>query len=78
MQIMEIETARTNNGRGRTLLIVEDDAAMREMCVSLFEREGYRAEGVSSADEALARVKSDGAVERAAVDLVLSDVKLGR
>ena len=75
---MEIATARSDNGRGHTLLIVEDDAAMREMCVSLFEREGYRAEGASSAGEALARVKNDGAVSRAAVDMVLSDVKLGR
>jgi len=31
-----------------TLLIVEDDQAMRQMCMSLFEREGFAAEGASS------------------------------
>src|SRR5882724_5216991 len=59
-----------------TLLIVEDDQAMRQMCMSLFEREGFAAEGASSVAEAFERVAHPR--ERAPVSLVLSDVKLGR
>ncbi len=59
-----------------TLLVVEDDQAMRQMCISLFEREGYSAEGASSVTEAFERVANPR--ERASVNLVLSDVKLGR
>ena len=59
-----------------TLLIVEDDQAMRQMCISLFEREGYTAEGASSVAEAYERVVNPR--ERAPISLVLSDVKLAR
>lgn len=58
------------------LLVVEDDHAMLQMCIQLFQRRGYRAEGVSSAAEALARMASTNNGSR--VDLVLSDVRLGR
>ena len=58
-----------------TLLVVEDDQAMRQMCIQLFERRGYRAEGAGTAAEALARVND---AEKPAVNLVLSDVRLGR
>ncbi len=59
-----------------TLLIVEDDQAMRQMCISLFEREGYAAEGASSMAEAYERVVNPR--EKPPVSLVLSDVKLAR
>src|ERR1043165_9490004 len=59
-----------------TLLIVEDDQAMRQMCISLFEREGFTAEGVSNVAEAFERVANPR--ERSPVSLLLSDVKLGR
>ena len=59
-----------------TLLIVEDDQAMRQMCISLFEREGYAAEGASSMAEAYERVINPR--EKPPVSLVLSDVKLAR
>ena len=59
-----------------TLLIVEDDHAMRQMCISLFEREGYSAEGASSMSEAYERVINPR--EKPPVSLVLSDVKLAR
>jgi len=57
------------------LLVVEDDYAMQQMCIQLFQRRGYRAEGVSSASEALARISTQ---DGSRVDLVLSDVRLGR
>ena len=59
-----------------TLLIVEDDQAMRQMCISLFEREGYSAEGASTVAEAYERVVNPR--EKAPINLVLSDVKLAR
>src|SRR5690348_13207921 len=58
-----------------TLLVVEDDQAMRQMCMQLFERRGFRTEGVAAAAEALARVKDS---DKAPINLVLSDVRLGR
>src|SRR5947209_2514135 len=54
------------------LLIVEDDQAMQQMCVQLFERQGFVADGVSSTAEALARRG------QSPVDMVLSDIRLGR
>src|SRR5579862_1886414 len=66
----------SNSDRALTLLIVEDDQAMRQMCISLFEREGFAAEGASSVAEAFERVANPR--ERTPVSLVLSDVKLGR
>jgi DNA-binding NtrC family response regulator len=58
-----------------TLLVVEDDQAMRQMCMQLFERRGFRTEGVASSAEALSRVKDS---DKAPINLVLSDVRLGR
>jgi DNA-binding NtrC family response regulator len=52
------------------LLVVDDDLAMREMLTSLFEEEGYRAQGAASAKEALELSKD---VE---FDAVLSDIKM--
>ena len=54
----------------RTLLVVDDDLAMREMLVSLFEERGFSVDQAASADEALERL---GDVE---YDLVLSDIKM--
>ena len=58
-----------------TLLVVEDDQAMQQMCIQLFERRGFRAEGVSVARDAVTRV---GSATLPPIDLVLSDVRLGR
>jgi len=54
----------------RNLLIVDDDSAMREMLVSLFQEQGYASDAAESFDAALARL---GDVE---YDAVLSDIKM--
>ena len=54
----------------RSVLVVDDDLAMREMLVSLFREHGYRAEPVARADEALARLRD------AEFDAVLSDIRM--
>lgn len=65
--------AAGNGARAPRLLVVEDDQAMQQMCVQLFQRRGYEAEGVSDAERALARVRGGETI-----DLVLSDIRLGR
>lgn len=62
----------------RRLLVVEDDEAMRQMCVSMFEREGFAAEAAASVGDALERVSRSLKPDGAPFDMVLSDVKLGR
>jgi DNA-binding NtrC family response regulator len=57
-------------GVARRLLVVDDDAAMREMLASLFREHGYAVEEARSADQALERAAE---VE---FDAVLSDVRM--
>lgn len=59
-----------------SLLVIEDDQAMQQMCIELFERRGYRAEGVSTAAAALVRLSDTHNLPP--ISLVLSDVRLGR
>ena len=54
----------------RTLLVVDDDSAMRELLASLFEDRGYAVEQAASVDEALEQCR-----ERE-FDAVLSDIKM--
>ena len=54
----------------RTLLIVDDDAAMRQMLASLFSEQGYAVREAASADAAV-----DLAKERD-LDVVLSDIRM--
>ena len=54
----------------RTLLVVDDDLAMREMLVSLFKERGFAVQQAASSDEALDRLRD---VE---YDVVLSDIKM--
>src|SRR4051812_4877106 len=72
----EVPAIKRNNFAGQpfSLLVVEDDQAMQQMCVHLFERQGFIAEGVSNSAEALVRINNP--LQR--IDLVLSDVRLGR
>jgi CheY-like chemotaxis protein len=56
--------------RPRSVLVVDDDAAMRDMIVSLLEDQGIHARAAGSVDEAL---KSLGESE---VDVVLSDIRM--
>ena len=73
--VEETPPATGAENRVPTLLVVEDDQAMQQMCIQLFERRGYRAEGVSAARDALARL---GNTSLPVIDMVLSDVRLGR
>jgi DNA-binding NtrC family response regulator len=57
-------------GEQRSVLVVDDDAAMREMLVSLLEDRSIHAEPAGSADDALARLS-----ERR-FDAVLSDLRM--
>jgi two-component system response regulator AtoC len=67
-------SASPTRGRGgaqpRSLLVVDDDSAMRQMLDSLFTEQGYRVRVASSAKEALDLV---GDIE---FDAVLSDIKM--
>jgi DNA-binding NtrC family response regulator len=53
-----------------TILVVEDDAAMREMLREALDEEGYAVEAVGGGRDGVERVKRGG------VDLVVSDVKM--
>jgi DNA-binding NtrC family response regulator len=54
----------------RTLLVVDDDAAMRQMLASLFQEHGYAVREAASADDALDQVG------RFEFDAVLSDIRM--
>ncbi|MDH3211912.1 MAG: sigma-54 dependent transcriptional regulator [Myxococcales bacterium] len=54
----------------RTLLVVDDDAAMRQMLASLFQEHGYAVREAASADDALEQA---GLFE---FDAVLSDIRM--
>ena len=60
----QAERART------TVLVVEDDAAMRELLYEALSDEGYRVELASGGRAGIARVKAGG------IDLVVTDVKM--
>ena len=56
--------------RARSVLVVDDDAAMRDMIVSLLEDEGIAAVGAGTADEAMERLADFDC------DVVLSDIRM--
>ncbi len=67
------ETASTlvTGGAGRaTILVVEDDAAMRAFLREVLEEEGYTVEAAAGGRTGVERVRQGG------VDLVISDVKM--
>jgi two-component system, NtrC family, response regulator AtoC len=68
--ISEPTPEATSNGRGATILIVEDDGAMRMMLRESLEEDGYTVEAVGGGRAGIERVKQGG------VDLVISDVKM--
>jgi DNA-binding NtrC family response regulator len=57
-------------GEPRTVLVVDDEPAMREMLVSLLEEEGIRARPAASADEALECTRESD------FDAVVSDIRM--
>src|SRR6266700_4039643 len=62
-------TSRRGGGRA-SILIVEDDTAMREMLREALEDDGYAVETASNGRAGVERVKAGG------IDLVVSDVKM--
>jgi signal transduction histidine kinase len=58
-------------GRGESVLVVEDDAAVRRLVVALLDELGYRVRTAGDGEEALAALES-----APSVDLLLSDVVL--
>jgi DNA-binding NtrC family response regulator len=56
--------------RARSVLVVDDDAAMREMIVSLLEDEGIESAGAGTVDEAMERLTAFDC------DVVLSDIRM--
>lgn len=57
--------------RKTNILVVEDDAAMRQSCAKVFQLRGYDVTEASSAEEALDRIK-----EQRDIDVVLTDLKM--
>ena len=55
-------------GRGQTILVVDDEASQRDISCRMLEALGYRAQAVSSGEEAVAYLKDK------VVDLVLLDM----
>jgi len=58
--------------RRHAILVVEDDDHLREVLLQAATLEGYEAEGVSSAEDALDRLK------QAAFDILVTDINLPR
>jgi DNA-binding NtrC family response regulator len=54
----------------RSVLVIDDDRAMREMVVSLLEDEGYAAQGAEGVDAAVGRLNDGG------IDAVISDIRM--
>ena len=57
--------------RKTNILVVEDDAAMRQSCAKVFRIKGYDVTEASSAEEALDQIR-----EQPDVDVVLTDLKM--
>src|SRR5439155_1995290 len=58
--------------RSGTVLIIDDEAAIRESLETVLELEGYAVESASSGEEGLARL-GDGSFDLVLLDLALSD-----
>jgi CheY-like chemotaxis protein len=68
---LEISTAESPRGRGETILVVEDDNAVRLILCDALEELGYKVIAASDARPALPILKSDQRI-----DLMISDVVL--
>ena len=53
-----------------TILIVDDDASLRDMLKIILQKEGYGVQCAEDARSALSRLKKGG------IDLVVSDIKM--
>ncbi|WP_369061972.1 PAS domain S-box protein [Caulobacter sp. 73W] len=70
-QAEPVKTLAAPQGQGETVLVVEDDPAVRLLVLQVLEELGYRAIEAAAADEALPRLEG---VE--AIDLMVTDVGL--
>ena len=68
--ISELPPEPATSGQAATILIVEDDRAMRLMLREALEEDGYTVDEASGGRAGIDRVKQGG------VDLVISDVKM--
>src|SRR5512144_1695381 len=68
--IAEPTPEATATGHGATILIVEDDTAMRMMLREALEEDGYTVEDAGGGRAGVERIRQGG------VDLVVSDVKM--
>jgi PAS domain S-box-containing protein len=64
------QRAETQRGHGEIILVVEDEAAMREVTRRILDRNGYHVEAAASGDEALHILAS----ELEHIDVLLTDV----
>src|SRR5215831_18615852 len=68
--VSDLPAEPASSARGATILIVEDDGAMRMMLREALEEDGYAVEAVGGGRAGIERVRAGG------VDLVISDVKM--
>lgn len=70
MQVTEESIPRIKNKKRETILIVDDDKAIRDLLKRILEREGYACESAVDAEEAIDFLKDQR------YDLVISDVAM--
>jgi DNA-binding NtrC family response regulator len=64
--------AETNTGAGQTVLVVEDEPAVRDISAAVLRSLGYHVHAVGNAEEALRKLDADDTIA-----LLFSDVMLG-
>lgn len=65
-----VEEGESNGMAGATLMVVEDNAMVRELAVDILSRKGYRVLAASGGEECLQQMRS----EDSPIDLLLTDV----
>jgi DNA-binding NtrC family response regulator len=58
----------------KKILVVDDDAALAEMCVELLSKKGYEANVATGGKEAIERLKKEGTYDIVLTDFVMPDV----
>lgn len=66
----DITECESSRGGNETILVVEDETAVRELVAKILERHGYAVVSASSWKDALAQIRS----RQAGIDLLLTDV----
>jgi two-component system response regulator MprA len=63
--------ARASNSPGRIVFVVDDDASLVESITDVLTDEGYRVEGFTDPEEALARLRAGGRPAALMLDLLM-------